>query len=222
MSMTDTIHIDAFQASLHGAKILCQGPFAKGKLPPIMESIEALRTPFKRKVLLTGKESHVFLLSKTLPLHYDAAFQLSDTADWSLALTYILNAPKDVLVVAEDVYIPDAVWPKLNKSVTFVYVTSAPLKQVQVFDAIFFAKVEDLTHPYVDTAYKAVLAASKKVYAQTAFKDVLLELRVANAGLAWLKETNSLSWYDPVTLEGSEPLSKKQLSELLVWLSTQL
>jgi hypothetical protein len=217
--MSDTIHIDAFQANLHGARILCQGPFVKGRLPPILESIESLRAPFKRKVLLTNKETNPFALSKTFQFQYDAVFQMGDTADWSLALTYMLHAPKDVLVVAEDIFIPDAVWARLTKNITFIHVTATPLKLVHPYEAIFFAKVEDLAHPYVDTVYKAVLGASKKAYTQAAFKEVLQELRIASAGLVWLKETNSLSWYDPVGLE-LEPLSKKQLSELFLWLST--
>jgi hypothetical protein len=52
--MSDTVHIDAFQTNLHGTRILCQGPFVKGKLPPLTDNIQALRAPFKRKVLLTN------------------------------------------------------------------------------------------------------------------------------------------------------------------------
>ena len=43
-----TIHIEAFNRSLHGGRILCQGPFPN-KYAPIMESIQKLKEPFKKK-----------------------------------------------------------------------------------------------------------------------------------------------------------------------------
>jgi hypothetical protein len=71
-----------------------------------------------------------------------------------------------------------------------------------------------------DTVYKAVLALTRKPYGPKEYRDILQELRVANAGLAWIKGSESLFWYDPVS-ETSEQLSKKQLAELFTWLSSQ-
>ena len=62
---THIVQIDAFNTNLHGARILCQGPFSNGKYAPIMESIQKLREPFKKKILLTNT---AFSLSKYLPL----------------------------------------------------------------------------------------------------------------------------------------------------------
>ena len=95
----NTIHLEAFQANLHGLKILCQGPFTKGAFPPVLEAIENIKIPFQRKVLLIGGDASPF--AKTFSLKYDATFHIGNTIDWSLALTYILHAPKDVLVVAD-------------------------------------------------------------------------------------------------------------------------
>jgi hypothetical protein len=221
--MSETVHVDAFQTNLHGYKILCQGPFVKGKLPPLMDNIQALRAPFKRKVLLTNTP---FSFNKSLPFYYDATFQIKEGADWSLALTYILHAPKDVLVIAEDIAIPDAVWPKLTKSITFVHMVTTPLRLVQPYDAIFFAPIDDITNTYTDTVLKAITSVYKKTYTQKDLREILQELRVAKAGLAWTKveETGSegaLYWYDPDTTVGEEPLSRKQMSELFQWLSHQ-
>jgi hypothetical protein len=220
--MSDTVHLDAFQTNLHGCKILCQGPFVKGKLPPLMDNIQALRAPFKRKVLLTNTP---FSFNKILPFHYDATFQIREGADWSLALTYILHAPKDVLVIAEDIAIPDAVWPKLTKSITFVHMVVTPLRMVQPYDAIFFAPIDDITNPYTDTVLKAITSCYKKTYTQKDLREILQELRVAKAGLAWTKveETGTegaLYWYDPDTTVGEE-MSRKQMSDLFQWLSQQ-
>ena len=215
----NTIHLEAFQANLHGLKILCQGPFIKGAFPPVLEAIENIKIPFQRKVLLIGGDASP--LATTFSLKYDATFHIGNTIDWSLALTYILHAPKDVLVVTEDIPIPDAVWSKLSKTITFLSVVKTPLKNVMPYDAVFFAAMEDFGTAYAsDTVYKAVLTLTRKPYGPKEYRDILQELRVANAGLAWLKGSESLFWYDPVS-ENSEQLSRKQLAELFRWLSSQ-
>lgn len=217
--MTETIHLDAFQAKLHGLKILCQGPFPKGKLPPILEAIENIKAPFQKRVLLTNVDVPFF--ANTFALKYDATFQINNIIDWSLALTYILHAPKDILVVAEDLAIPEGVWSKLSKSITFVSIVKTPLKNVTPYDTVFFAPIEDFGTVYAsDTVYKAVLALTRKPYGQKEYREILQELRVANAGLAWLRGSESLFWYEPVS-ENSEKLSRKQLAELFTWLSNQ-
>jgi hypothetical protein len=212
--MTDaTVRIDSFQDPLHGSKILCQGPFVQGAYPPLLEYMTDLRTPFRRRVLLTSSSC----LSETRVM--DAVFRVRDTTDWSLALTYILHAPKDVLVVVQDIPIPDAVWAKLNGTITLVHLVTAPLRTVSPYDAIFFAPVTEGDH---------VLRILQQVYKKTLqakdLKDIFQELRVAGAGLAWTRTNPSLCWYDPVSETdalGSEPLSKKQLSELFLTLSHQ-
>ena len=94
---TSTIQIDGFSTNLHGCRILCQGPFSNGKYAPIMESIQKMREPFKKKILLTRT---AFSLCQSIPLQYDGSFQLKDTADWTLILTYITYAPKPLLVIS--------------------------------------------------------------------------------------------------------------------------
>jgi hypothetical protein len=217
--MSVTVHLDAFQTNLHGAKILLQGPFTKGRLPPLVESLESLRSPFKRKVLLTNTP---FSFNKMLPFAYDAVFQIKEGIDWSLALTYILHAPKDVLVVAEDIPIPDAVWAKLGPTITFLHTVITPLRSVQHYTAIFFAPIDDITSTYTDTVWKALTVCFKKTMSQKELRDILQELRIAKAGLAWTSvgEQGSLYWYDPEVLT-EDPLSRKQLADLFQLLATQ-
>jgi hypothetical protein len=177
---THTVQIDAFNKNLHGCRILCQGPFSNGKYAPIMESIQKLREPFKKKILLTRA---AFSLSKFIPLQYDATFQVKDSQDWTLILTYITYAPKPLLVVAEDVPIPDALWQKINRTTTFVNITSSNVLNIRPYDTIFFAPIEELTNSYTDYVYKLLQSVYKHSYTTKEHKEVLQELRVALAGI---------------------------------------
>jgi hypothetical protein len=153
---------------------------------------------------------------------------MKEGLDWSLALTYILHAPKDVLVVAEDIPIPDAVWSKLTPHITFLHIVTAPLRVVVPYDTIFFAPIDDITNTYTDTVLKALQSSFKKTFQQKEFRDILQELRVAKAGLAWtsvgevpgIGARGALYWYDP---EGSEEevFTRKELSDLFQMLSHQ-
>lgn len=219
----ETVQIDSFNTNLHGCRILCQGPFPNNKYAPIMEYIQKLRDPFKKKILLTRA---AFGLSKYMPLQYDATFHVKDTHDWTLILTYITYAPKPLLVVAEDVPIPDALWQRINRTVSFVNITSSPVINIRPYDAIFFAPIEELTTTYTEYVYKILQSIYKTSYSQKEHKEVLQELRVAQAGIAWTKHDEdaaggSIYWYDPVPSNQGDSLSNKQMSELFAWLSSQ-
>ncbi len=219
---THTIQIDGFNTNLHGTRILCQGPFPNGKYAPIMEYIQKLRDPFKKKILLTRT---AFSFSKYMPLQYDAVFQVKDSQDWTLILTYITYAPKPLLVVAEDVPIPDGLWQKLNKTTTFVNITSSYQLNIRPYDAIFFAPIEELMQSYAEYVFKILQSVYKVSYSQKEHKEILQELRVANAGICWTKHNEDVAggaiyWYDPVINQG-DSLSNKQMSELFGWLADQ-
>jgi hypothetical protein len=221
--MTDTVQIDAFNTNLHGCRILCQGVFSNGKYPPIMEYIQKLREPFKKKILLTKT---AFSLSKYIPLQYDVLFQVKDNHDWTQILTYITYAPKPLLVVAEDIQIPDALWQKINRSTTFVNISSSYTLNIRPYDAIFFAPIEELTHSYTDHVFKFLQIVYKNNYTLKEHKDILQELRVASAGICWTNfeeygTTGTIYWYDPVSNNHGDSLSSMQLSELFNWLAEQ-
>jgi uncharacterized membrane protein len=137
--------------NLHGCRILCQGPFPKQNYPPILESIQKLREPFKKKILLSNRS---FGISKHLPLSYDTIFHMKDNVDWTLLLTYITYSPKPVLVVSEDIVIPDGLWPKLTRQTTVVNITSSLVFHARPYDAVFFAPVEEISNSYADYMYK--------------------------------------------------------------------
>jgi hypothetical protein len=218
-----TIHINAFNTNLHGTRILCQGPFENGKYAPIMDSIQKLRDPFKKKILLTRT---AFSFSKYLPLQYDAVFQVKDSHDWTLILTYITYAPKSILVVAEDVPIPDGLWQKINKTTTFVNITSSHVLNIKPYDTIFFAPIEELTTSYTEYVFKILQSIYRVNYTQKEHREILQELRVATAGICWTKheednQGGAIYWYDPVSSNQGDSLSNKQMSELFGWLSQQ-
>ena len=218
----ESIKIDAFNTNLHGCRILCQGPFPKGQ-PPILDAVVKLREPFKKRIVLSKT---AFSISKYLPLAYDAMFQVKDSSDWTLALTYMTYAPKPLLIITEDIVIPDGVWSKLNRSMTLVNFTSSSVIQVKPYDAIFFAPIEELSVPYVDYVYKLLQSIYRPSYTQKEHKEILQEVRVASAGLAWSKVEEestggNLFWYDPIAKKGGDALTNPQLVELFGILADQ-
>ena len=214
--MEPVINLEAFNTNLHGTRILCQGPFPKNKYPPIMDAVEKLRDPFKKKVLITNA---TFSFGKMLNLKYDATFQAKDGTDWTMIVTYMTYISKPLLVVVEDVAIPDGLWAKVPKSTTVINNTSYIVQNIRPYDTIFFAPVEDVG----DHIYKQI-QVHKQSYSQREHKDILHELRVANAAIVWTRvddeASGSIYWYDPVSNQG-DSLSNKQMSELFMWLSEQ-
>lgn len=208
--MTDTVSLENFSTSLPGAKILCYGNFKK-KYPPIMEYVKDIRNPIKKTVLITNT---VFGLNQHFPFHYDAVFQARDSNDWTMIVTYLTYVVKPVLVVCDSA-VPDALWKKLGKDITFVHLSLIiPLSSVRAYNCIFFADETDSCR-VLQTVYRGSYSASEN-------KEILQELRVAGAGLVWCSVNESangaLYWYDPVTYQ-QVALSKEQLSELFGWLA---
>lgn len=220
----DTLQIEAFQTSLHSARVLCIGPFPEGKHPPILDAITDKKQPFQKKVLLTHTP---YSFSKALPLHYDATFQVATPTDWSLALTYIVHAPKPILVVAEDLpVIPDGVWPRITRGITFVQFQTTVPRSLRPYDAVFFAALEDSASPLADLTYRVLQALTGGGVGTSGFREIVSELRVAAAGIAWSKvdeatEKGALYWYDPVRYHTAESLSRKQLGDLFTFLAGQ-
>jgi hypothetical protein len=221
----ETIQLEAFNNDLNGARILCQGLFT-AKYPSLIEYIQQLRNPFKKKILLSNTSFH---LCKYLPLHYDATFQVKDSQDWTLILTYITYAPKPLLVVAEDINVPDGLWNKMNRSTTFVNFSNSPINKIAKlysYDTIFFSPIQEINTNYTEYVYKVLQGLYRTNYTMNEHKEIVNELRVASAGIVWnrLNEertTGSIYWYDPVEINSSDRLSNKQLSELLGFLSDQ-
>lgn len=220
--MATKIEVEAFNVNINGCKILLQGPWSANKYPPVMEYIEKLREPFKRKILISKTP---FSFSKALPLQYDATFQLKEISDWSLILTYITYAPKPILVIAEEIEVPDAIWSKLTNTTTFVHIATTPIRNFRSYDAIFFAPIDDTPvagfgkEGYPDYVFRTIQMVYRATYSQKEFREIINELRVAGAGLAYYH--NAIYWYDVVTTQGGETISKKQLSDLFSWLATQ-
>ena len=188
-----------------------------------MESIQKLREPFKKKILLSQT---AFSISKYLPLQYDAVFQVKDTQDWSLILTYITYAPKPLLMVAEDIALPDGLWQKLTRAITLVHLVSTYTVNLRPYDAIFFAPMEEIASTYSEYVFKALQSVYRANYMLKEHKEVLQELRIAKAGIAWTRynedaQGGNMYWYDPVESNQGENLTNKQMSELFGWLSDQ-
>jgi hypothetical protein len=207
----DTVSLEHFSTPLRGGRILCYGAFTK--YPPIMEYIKDIRNPIKKMVLITNT---VFGLNSYFPFHYDAVFQARDQNDWTMILTYITYVVKPALIVC-DVAVPEALWKKLGKDVTFIHLSGViPMASIRAYDCIFFAEDAE-----VQRVLQIVYKASYSVHEN---KEILQELRVANAGLVWTRideaVAGALYWYDPVPKQAAA-LSKKQMGELFGWLAAE-
>ena len=209
----ETVSLENFNTPLNGAKILCYGNFQK-KYPPIMEYIKDIRNPMKKLVLITN---NVFGLNSHFPFHYDAVFQARDSNDWTMIVTHLTYVVKPALVVC-DVLIPDALWKKIGKDVTFIHLMNGAVSQnaVRAYDCIFFAEDTD-SHRILQLIYKGTYTPSEN-------KEILQELRVAGAGLVWTRVSEpsggNIYWYDPVQYQ-QVTLSKGQMGELFSWLALQ-
>ena len=138
-------------------------------------------------------------------------------------MTYIVHSPKPLLVVADDIPVPDAVWSRIPRTVTFVHLLSTPVRSPKLYDAVFFSAIQDSTSPYSEQTYR-VLQNLLGALGTKEYREIVNELRVATAGIAWSKidestEAGALYWYDPVKQQGAETLSKKQLADLFSWLA---
>lgn len=230
---TETIQLDAFHTSLHGTRILLQGPFpSSARFPPLLDWIQRLRDPFKRRVLLTGSPVTSVLTSPLLEgmmPTVDAVFHVKDKeiADWQLALTYLAHAPKPVLLLIDDVHVPDGFWSKVPTStVTAVHLVSAATRVVHLrpYHALFFAPMEDISTSFSEYTHKMIQSVYRASYSYQEHKDILAELRVAQAGIAWTnvdedRPMGALYWYDPDTHSTVDRLSNQQLKRVLEWLA---
>lgn len=232
---TETIQLDAFNTSLHGARILLQGPFPSRRFPPLLEWIQRLRDPFKRRVLLTGSAVSPVLTSPVfdgLTTTVDTVFHVNDKdiVDWQLALTYLSHAPKPLLLVIDDLHVPDGFWSKLPIStVTAVHMVTAATRviRLQPYHAIFFAPMEDIQTAFSEYTHKMIQAVYRASYSYQEHKDIVSELRVAQAGIAWTnvdedRTSGALYWYDPDAHPTVDRLSNQQLKGLFEWLASRI
>lgn len=190
-----------------------------------MDWIQRLRDPFKKKILLT---SSTFTWSTQLPLVYDAVFSVKDITDYQLSLAYLTYAGKPTLLVMEDPpVIPDGFWAKLPRTVTVVHlVTTRSVVQLRPYDAIFFAPMEEVQSAAAEYAFKILQSVYRASYSLQEHKEILNELRVAGAGIAWTnveesRQGGAVYWYDT----GDQPqvdVPKKQMAEMLQWVARSL
>lgn len=225
---TDTLHIEAFHSQLQGARILCHGAFTADQMPPLYESIQPLRNPFKRKILVTGA-AHAITMAPCamLSIAYDVQFHVKDTHDWTMILTYMTYVVKPLLLVVECIPIPDAIWQKLQRTTTVIHM--APLRtpvSLRSYDVIFFPPIETMNREETEWMYTALQTVYRPSYSAKEHKEVLHEIRVAKAGMCWSRmdeesQGGALYWYDPVSQQG-EHVSREQLSKVCEWMAAQL
>lgn len=233
------VELEAFQAKLRNKKILLAGPFS-GKYPPILEAIQDIREPFRKTVLLTSGEMTMF---NEISIPYDAIFKIHKDIDWSLALTYISHVSNfgssqsgSTLVVSEGLIVPDGFFKQIHgKPITFINLNKVfqfTVTALAHYDACFFPHLEDVAFSTTKSWYLLLNAIDNKSCPPNpgALKDILTEIRVAGAGLCWIRnsgqtksgQNGNLFWYDPIQswTEGFFELTKNQISSVLKWILT--
>lgn len=223
---SQTIQVEAFHTHLHGAKILYCLPrgLTLTKYPPWLDWIQKLRDPFRKRIRVTNQ---LFPLSFSMGgTVYDATFHPSTGQDWTLILTYITYAPKPLLMVVENIPIPDGLWQKLPQGTTLIHLTASPVIRLSPYDAIFFAPTEEVSASYTEDTHRILQSVYRPHYTAKEHREILQEMRVAKAGLAWTRvnepaTTGAIYWYDPAPVQSANALTPTQLSELFSWLSEQ-
>ncbi len=216
-----TIQIEGLSTNLRNGKHLVLRTTGS-KLPDLTDFL-AGGEAFQKYVLLTGKGADPI---SQFWLPWSATFQITDQRDWSMALTYLTNAPKPLFCLADQsIQIPEAFLRRLTgQNVTFVHVTAptatlATSLALPHYDSVFLAPVEDLAA----TFYESALVVIQRVFPrhrEYEMKDVLKELNVANAGLVWtrLQESDpggAVYWYEPGGTSHKLMISQKQIGAML-------
>ena len=242
--MTESIQInlEAFQANLNGARILLQGPFQE-KCPPILEAIQNIREPFKKRILLTSKPNG---FTSTIQVPYDTYFRIITSLDWSLALNYINNLIGQttcipLLVVIDSLDVPDAFFAKIqnNTKITVVHYIATPIKFKPslslIYDTIFFPFQIDVAAQQSQNIFNILQSFFRPSWTFQDFREIMTEIRTAGAGLCWSRygttaastgniasKNGNIYWYDPVHTMRNIPVDKIMLADILRWIAGEL
>jgi hypothetical protein len=194
----DVLQIEAFDDGLRGKKILQYVGGGTGSVNSLVNRIEAdASEPFARKVLITAAPRPAKELFRT---QWDVIFNIADTREWILVVTYIMNAPKPILVVCEDgAEFPEVVLKKLAGIAGLTTLCQRGLgvaKSARMYDVVYMPVIDD-PGSAAATGVLGHLAGLEPSGGREDRRGWLKELRVAGAGLVWSRE-GGICWYDPV------------------------
>jgi hypothetical protein len=234
------INLEAFQANLNGSRILLQGPF-KDKCPPILDSIQNIREPFKRRILLTSRQNS---FTHAIQLQYDTIFRITNQIDWSLSLNYVQHlvgqtSGVPLLLIIEDLDVPDAFYIKLknNVKITIIHYCSTPIKLKpnlgDLYNAVFFPFQFDFGTQQSQHILTVLQLLYRSGWTNAEFREIMAEIRVAGAGLCWStvggassgggwSKSGNIFWYDPVPTMRDYPMDKNMIAELLKWVANTI
>lgn len=209
----ETVRVEGFGSTLRGHKIWLVGD----------ESLITNRLHVVEQELL-GRGRRVLILNdqrKHLPLwaqkkDWDAFFHIRDTTDYRLALTYLTNTAKPVLVVWLGEEPPAPVIARLTKTDTTIlgYGTQHPRGE---WDVLFFSGYLDAGR--VEETLMTRMGSAR--LAPLNLRSVVQELQAVRAGLVWslLDEPDkhgAVYWYD--IAEGEAPREPMSTAEMAMTL----
>jgi hypothetical protein len=209
----ETVRVEAVGNTLRGHKIWLVGD----------ESLISNRLHVVEQELL-GRGRRVLIINdqrKHLPLwaqkkDWDAFFHIRDTTDYRLALTYITNTAKPVLVVWLGEEPPAPVLTRLTKTDTTIlgHGTQHPRGE---WDVLFFSGHMDAGR--VEETLMTRMGSGR--LAPLNLRSVIQELQAVRAGLVWSlidepDKHGSVYWYDIAEGEAPrEPLNPVETAHLL-------
>ena len=205
--MSNVIQLEAFEAPLRGRRIRWSlAPGAQITYPPgFQEQVCIENPPFQRRILLTCHQSSE---AWKLVDKWDVVLIPQTAADWSLALTVIINIQAPALVIiTPDCKVPPAFFqrcvqippPKAPTLILFQTLSNPPPAAPVTMDATFFppSKVlEDTTLESMQTVLHQL--CSSDTLHNFVLRDALRDLRGAGATLVVShigEEKPSIYWY---------------------------
>jgi hypothetical protein len=205
----DILHIEAFDDSLRGKRILqyVHDGKSRGETPLIERAEADSADAYARRVLITAatRPSHELFKAR-----WDVHYSISDPREWILIVTYIVNAPKPLCVVCEaGAELPDVVMKKLAsvQGVTIICqrnLTMTGVRGINLYDTVFMPPIDDPGS--ADGSAVLHILGNIMPAGGDDRREWLKELRAGGAGLVWSRNSG-ICWYDPVetirTLGGS-------------------
>lgn len=216
--MSDTIHLEGFSESLRGSRTFIVGSNPQC-LKGVIDRLSADVSNRGRHVLVHYGSAVPRWLQR---LGWDAFFNVRDTQDLKLAITFIQHMTKPGRVVWVGDVPGQAVMAHLTKidglSLVVAAAQAPSLTPGNEWQAIFW--------PSGATAEEVESTVVARMGVQGRLRSIMSELRGAGVGLVWssIREAKggALYWYDPAEGGQAAPIDPEETAEILRGLADSL
>jgi hypothetical protein len=161
--------------------------------------------PFQRK----------FLITSTVGLHqeFDVVFRPREPIDYSLILSYALNAPGPVYIQSEielpEQFINTLYTSKNRSGLAPTLVTMLPTfpRLIKPYTSLFFTPIKDHTSQETGALITFLRTHSILNISEDELRAYIKELRVTGGGVVWsrINTAGVIYWYDPADCQPPAP-----------------